>query len=102
MWVVSALEGLTGLFPLRRFSQKAPRTRPRSARKPNVNPTASGTTFNFGAAASVLAEICVLVEIVVVEGRADVAPPRRMLCAQRGRSNERKRVKCCKFTASVH
>lgn len=72
------------LLLLRRCSQKVQRTMPISVRRPNVNPTASGITFDFGAIASVS------IEIEVLAVGAD-SSPRRMLYDQRGRNNERKR-----------
>ena len=79
--MVCASRRSTGL-PLRRCSQKVPRTIPISVRIPNVNPTASGTMFDFGAIAFVS------VKVEVLEGRAGVSLSRRMLYAQRGETRQ--------------
>ena len=71
---------------LRRCREKAARTAIARVRRPNVNPTASGTMFDFdpGVVASVL--------VGVLEGSADASLARRKLYNRRGSDGRREEL----------
>ena len=66
-----------GFLFLRRRRQKAPMTTIASVRRPKVNPTARGTTFDLGAMASVL--------VGILGGSAAALSARRTLYRSNGR-----------------